>query len=315
MAATWRMRIALPEEAARRAMNILADRFAELPVAAFEADGHWMVEVNFASGAERKAVLAALRDTVGEPVPDAIFEKTRSKDWVAASLAGLPPVRVGRFVVHGAHDRDKVGPHQIGIEIEAALAFGTGHHGTTRGCLAAIERFGKVRRPRRVLDVGTGTGVLAIAVARAFRRPVVAGDFDPVAVATARVNARMNRAGSFVRVVRAVGVNAPAIRAHARYDFVLANILLPVLQRLARPLRPLLARRAIVVLSGLLPAHANAVLAAFRAQGLRLVRRETLEGWTTLTLLRCRSHLLAHGNRPAGVFGPGQDRVRRLHRA
>ncbi|HEV2000197.1 MAG TPA: 50S ribosomal protein L11 methyltransferase [Xanthobacteraceae bacterium] len=286
MAATWRMRIALPEEAVRRAMNVLADRFAELPVAAFEADGQWTVEVNFASGAERKAVLAALRDTVGEPVPAATFEKTRPQDWVAASLAGLAPVRVGRFVVHGAHDRGKVGQNHIGIEIEAALAFGTGHHGTTRGCLAAIERLGKARRPRRVLDVGTGTGVLAIAAARAFRRPVVAGDFDPVAVATARANARINRAGSLVSVVQAIGVNAPVIRAAAPYDFVLANILLPVLQRLARPLRTLLARRATVVLSGLLPEHAGAAVAAFRAQGLRLVRRETLEGWTTLTLAR-----------------------------
>jgi ribosomal protein L11 methyltransferase len=286
MAATWRMRMALPEDVARRAVNILADRFAELPVAAFEADGRWMVEVSFANGTERKAVLAALRDTVGEPVPEATFEKTQTQDWVAASLAGLPPVQVGRFVVHGAHDRGKVGPNRIGIEIEAALAFGTGHHGTTRGCLAAIERVGKGRRPRRVLDVGTGTGVLAIAAARGFRRHVTASDFDPVAVATARANARMNRAGSFVRVARAVGVNAPVIRGGAPYDLVLANILLPVLQRLARPLRALLARRAIVVLSGLLPAHANAVLAAFRAQGLRLVRRETLEGWTTLTLAR-----------------------------
>jgi ribosomal protein L11 methyltransferase len=287
MAATWRMRIALPEEAARRAANLLAERFADLPVAAFETGGGtWNVEVSFASGAERKAVLAALRDSVGEPVPEALFEKTETKDWVATSLAGLAPVQVGRFVVHGAHDRGKVGPNQIGIEIEAALAFGTGHHGTTRGCLAAIERLGKVRRPRRVLDVGTGTGVLAIAAARAFRRPVVASDFDAVAVATARTNARMNRAGSFMRVVRGTDVNAPAIRAGAPYDFVLANILLPVLQRSARPLRGLLAKRATVVLSGLLPTQADAALAAFRVQGLKLVRRETLEGWTTLTLVR-----------------------------
>ncbi len=286
MAATWRMRIALPEEAARRAMNILADRFAELPVAAFEEGGAWTVEVSFASGAERKAVLAALRDTVGEPVRDATFEKTQTKDWVAASLAGLPPVRVGRFVVHGAHDRGKVGANQIGIEIEAALAFGTGHHGTTRGCLVAIERLGKARCPRRVLDIGTGSGVLAIAAARAFRRPVAAGDFDPVAVATARANAGVNRAASFVRVVRAAGVDALAIRAAAPYELVLANILLPVLQRLARPLHVLLAKRAVVVLSGLLPVHVNAVLAAFRTQGLTLVRRETMQGWTTLTLAR-----------------------------
>ncbi len=115
------------------------------------------------------------------------------------------PVRVGRFVLHGGHDREAVVPNEIGIEIEAALAFGTGHHGTTQGCLRAIERLARRRRPRRILDIGTGTGVLAIAAARVFRRPVVAGDVDPVAVETARANARANRAGAFVRIVRADG--------------------------------------------------------------------------------------------------------------
>lgn len=139
---------------------------------------------------------------------------------------------------------------------------------------------------RRILDIGTGSGVLAIAAARVFRRPVVAGDVDPVAVATARANARANRAGALVRVVHADGTNAPAIRAGAPYDLVLANIVLAPLKLLARPVARLLAPRATMVLSGLLPEQADAALAAWRAVGLKLSRHDTLEGWVTLTLSR-----------------------------
>jgi ribosomal protein L11 methyltransferase len=179
-----------------------------------------------------------------------------------------------------------VAANQIGIEIEASLAFGTGHHGTTQGCLVAIEEFARRRRPRRTLDLGTGTGVLAIAAARRMRRQIVASDFDPVAVKTARENARANQAGNFIRFARAAGTNAPLIRVNRRYDFVLANILLPVLKELARPVRPLLAPGATVVLSGLLASQANAAASIWRAQGLKLVARRTLDGWTTLTF-RC----------------------------
>ncbi len=207
------------------------------------------------------------------------------------------PVRVGRFVLHGGHDREAVAPNEIGIEIEAALAFGTGHHGTTQGCLRAIERVARRRRPRRILDIGTGTGVLAIAAARVFRRPVVACDIDPVAVETARANARANRAGAFVRIVHADGTNAPAIRAGAPYDLVLANIVLGPLKLLAKPVARLLAPRASVVLSGLLPEQANAALAAWRAVGLKLVRRDTLEGWVTLTLVALNANAPAIARR------------------
>ena len=125
-----------------------------------------------------------------------VFETVTAKDWVKAGLDGLPPVDAGRFVVHGAHDRTAVAANRIGIEIEAALAFGTGHHGTTRGCLLALDGIVKARRPRNILDIGTGTGVLAIAAARALRRPVLASDIDPEAVGIARANARRNRAGA-----------------------------------------------------------------------------------------------------------------------
>jgi ribosomal protein L11 methyltransferase len=276
------------EATAKRVANLFAETFdpEEVAASAFENAENWSAEIHFAQAPDREAV-AALLSVAGADTGKAIFETIAKKDWVALSLEGLKPVRVGPFVVHGAHDRAKVGPNRIGIEIEAALAFGTGHHGTTQGCLAAIEDFARKARPRQTLDLGTGTGVLAIAVARRTRRPVIASDLDPVAVKTARENVRTNRAGNSIRFVKAAGVHAPLIRGQ-RYDFVLANILLPTLKQLARQVAPLLAPGATVVLSGLLAAQANAAASIWRAQGLRLVSRRTLDGWTTLTLKRGR---------------------------
>lgn len=254
-------------------------------VSAFEApDGSWIAEAHFPESPDRRAVEAVIREVL--PGGEIEYETLAAKDWIAASLEGLKIVRAGRFAVHGAHDRGKIAANEIGIEIEAALAFGTGHHGTTLGCLHAIEWIGRVRKPRRILDIGTGTGVLAIAAARAFRAPVIATEIDRDSVFLARENVRGNRAAPFIGVIHTASASALPIRQYAPYDLVLANILLPVLKHLARPIRPLLARGAYVVLSGLLPHQALAALARYRAQGLRLVRSETIDNWTTLILRR-----------------------------
>jgi ribosomal protein L11 methyltransferase len=280
------MRVAADEATAKQLASILAETLDPEAVAAsaFEAPSGWAVEAHFAQEPDREKVVDLVRATAGEVIARAIsFEILEPKDWIAASLKGLVPVPVGRFVVHGAHDRIKVAGNRIGIEIEAALAFGTGHHGTTQGCLAAIERIAKTKRPKRILDIGTGTGVLAIAAARVWHRAVVACDIDPLSVTIARANAEANRAGAYIRVVQAAGVNAPAIRGR-RYDLIIANILLPVLQRLARPVRQLSARGATVILSGLLPEQANVAFAVWRAQGFTRSRRDLVDGWVTLTL-------------------------------
>jgi ribosomal protein L11 methyltransferase len=279
------VRIAADEATARRIANLFAETYEpeEVAASAFESALGWSAEIHFGREPDRENV-AELLTAAGADAASAVFETVSQKDWVALSLEGLKPVRVGPFVVHGAHDRTKVGSNQIGIEVEAALAFGTGHHGTTQGCLAAIENLARKHKPKRTLDLGTGTGVLAIAAARRFRRPVIATDLDPVAVNTARENARVNRAGNFIRFAKAAGANAPLIRAGKRYDFVLANILLPTLKQLAKPVQPLLAPGAIVVLSGLLASQANAAMALWRSQGLVLQSRRTIEGWSTLTL-------------------------------
>lgn len=283
-------RLACDEATARR----LADTLGEIldadnsVCAAFEGeDGGWQVAVHFHRPPDEAAVRVQVALAADNAAAEALtFAPVAETDWVLQSLAGLAPVAAGRFTVHGAHDRARVAINAIGIEIEAALAFGTGHHGTTRGCLLALDALAKRRRLGRVLDIGTGSGVLAIAAAKALRCPVVATDIDPRAVEAARANVRLNRTGAFVATLRASGVHSRAISAHAPYDLIFANILLGPLMRLATPVRRLCGRNARVVLSGLLPAHANAVVALYRAQGLTLERRILLEGWVTLVLRR-----------------------------
>ncbi len=253
------------------------------------ANPDWTVAVYFHSPPDQTSIRDLVANFAGKAAGDALaFETLTECDWVAASFAALQPVQAGRFVVHGRHDRARVAVNRIGIEIEAALAFGTGHHGTTRGCLLELDRLLKARRPRRILDVGTGSGVLAIAAAKACRQPVLASDIDRTAVAAARQNARTNRVGALVDVIRADGVRGRRVRSRAPYHLAFANILLAPLKRLALPLAQLAAPHGRIVLSGLLSSQANAALATYRMQGLALERRILLDGWTTLVLTRRR---------------------------
>jgi ribosomal protein L11 methyltransferase len=268
----------------------LADAFTDwlgAAAAAVQQDGGWIVEIHFESAPDENKIRDLVRAIAGESAGATLrFETVAARDWVAASLAGLRPVSAGRFVVHGAHDRAAIPSHCIGIEIEAALAFGTGHHGTTRGCLLAFDRILRAHRPHRILDVGTGTGVLAIAAAKTLRSRVIASDIDARAVAVAMENARINHVAPSIDVLHAPGLAARRVRERAPYDLVFANILLAPLRLLATPMARLLAPRARVILSGLLPAHANAALAAYRSQNLALERRMVLDGWATLVLRR-----------------------------
>jgi ribosomal protein L11 methyltransferase len=302
-AALWVAWLETDEQSGHKLSALLTEHFEAQAAAVSLVDngrGHWQVTIHFSGPPEKAAVQSMVSAAAGPAAAKRLrFERITAKDWVKESLAGLKPVQAGRFLVHGAHDRTHVPPHRIGIEVEAALAFGTGHHGTTRGCLLALDglckQVGKIRSARRpppfrgkdelrILDLGTGSGVLAIAAARALRQRVVATDIDAEAVRVARANARLNRAGTFVEVAKADGVAAQRIRARAPFDLIFANILLGPLQRLAAPLTKLIAPGGRVILSGLLTSQANAALSAYRP--LALEHRIDLDGWTTLVMRR-----------------------------
>jgi ribosomal protein L11 methyltransferase len=289
--ASFGARVSTNEATARQILDALAETLdsTEVVIAASEGrDGLWTVSLHFRAAPNETAVRALIGLAAGAQIANALlFETVAATDWVQASLAGLTPVEAGRFLVHGAHDRGRVPANRIGIEIEAALAFGTGHHGTTRGCLIALDRFAMSRpngRGLKILDLGTGSGVLAIAAARALRRPVLASDNDASAVRAARANARLNRTGAAVEVIRAEGFNSRRFPARGPFDLVLANILLGPLKRMATPMAGLLGPNGRVILSGLLAAQASAALAAYRARGLVLEHRIPLDGWVTLVL-------------------------------
>ncbi|HTO41379.1 MAG TPA: 50S ribosomal protein L11 methyltransferase [Rhizomicrobium sp.] len=207
-------------------------------------------------------------------------------DWIRLSQEGLPPVRAGRFFVYGAHDRGRVPDGVIPIRIEAGLAFGTGHHETTALCLSVLSALARKRRYRNVLDLGCGTGLLAIGAAMLWRQRVLASDIDVVAVEVTRENALSNGVGPWVRALTADGMSHPVLEAQGPYDLLMANILAGPLCRMAPDIARGVARGGTLVLSGLLRWQENQVLSFYRPHGLvfRDVRRQGQ--WSALVLER-----------------------------
>jgi ribosomal protein L11 methyltransferase len=276
----------LGEEQGRRLAEALSDddRFGTVPLDLNEiAPRVWQLVLYFEHLSEpTKDALADIASAVVGKRAEFVYEKLPDTDWVAKSLEGLKPVRAGRFLVHGRHDRDRLRPNDIGIEIEAGQAFGTGHHGTTAACLAEIDRIVRARPIRNALDIGTGSGVLAVAIAKAAKARVLASDIDPLAARIAEENARLNGVAGLVRIVPADGLAKRVFRERASYDLIVANILAGPLVALAPAIRRLTARGGAVILSGLLPHQRTRIAAVYRDQGLRLVRARTLNGWLTL---------------------------------
>ncbi len=246
-----------------------------------EAGGVWRIDAFPTSATEADALRVHLGRYERLKVT---VEKLADADWLAMALSGLPPVRAGRFFIFGMHDRGRTPINSINLRIEAGAAFGTGHHGTTVGCLLAYDALLKRSRFPKVLDVGAGTGVLAIAAARTGSRLTVGTDIDRVSVRIARENAKVNRAGS--RFVHANGLAHRRVSAEAPYDLVFANILARPLVWLSREIRMALKPGGVAILSGLLRSQARYVLAAYRSKGFRLERRIGRNAWATLVLRR-----------------------------
>lgn len=297
--ATYTLTIACPDgqrDAVRAAIEtVFAD--TSPPIAEFEneADGDWSLVAYFETRPNdadcdrlRTEFPATPQNT---PYPLAI-DALPDTDWVAQTQRQLRPVPAGRFLIHGSHDRNTVLRDSFTIEIDAATAFGTAHHGTTQGCLHALDALALTqekippdeRRVDRILDIGTGSGVLAIAAARAFpHATIVATDIDQTAIAVASENARINAAPGIVFVV-ADGTRHPVIRDTAPYALITANILAGPLIALAPGIAELAAPRATVVLSGLLDAQADDIIAAYAGADMRKTSGHSLDGWTTLVL-------------------------------
>lgn len=285
-----RLFVTANERDAARMLDLMSTVFEEegFAMATTEIDEKadiWEASIYMAED-EREQVRERLRQCLAAEfgLLEIAVEDVPDIDWVSKSLEGLKPVRAGRFLVHGSHDRAKIRPGDIAIEIDAGPAFGTGHHGTTAGCLEMIERVMRRRGASNVLDLGTGSGVLAIAAAKLSPARVLATDIDPVAIDVARRNARGNGVASAIELKTAAGFHSDLFARRGPFDLIVANILARPLMRMAPDIARRLAPGGTVILSGILVEQRWKVLSAFNAQG--LYHRETLgrNGWATLNL-------------------------------
>lgn len=246
-----------------------------------EDRGVWRIDAFPTTDEEAAGVEARLKAQDGLTVA---VEKLADADWLAMSLSGLPPVEAGRFFVYGAHDQGRVPPNRVNLKIDAGAAFGTGHHGTTVGCLLAFDELLKRERFERVLDVGCGTGVLAIAAAKTGSRVAIGTDIDAPSVRIANENAALNQAKA--RFVHASGLNDRRVRGEGPYDLVFANILAPPLVALAQDIKEALKLDGVAILSGLLRTQERRVTAAYLSRGFVLERRIHRDAWSALVLRR-----------------------------
>lgn len=283
-----RLYVTVNEVTASEVLDLLSDVFGEedFAIATTEVDEKrdiWEASV-YMMADEEEMVRERVADALAEPFPGLTISREiiPDVDWIAKSLEGLKPVRAGRFIVHGSHDRDKVRENDVAIEIDAGQAFGTGHHGTTAGCLEVIDKVLRARPVKNALDLGTGSGVLAIAVRKVKKIPVLATDIDPVAVRVARENVKRNGIASGIRVETAPGFHSPAFREDGPFDLIIANILARPLMKMAPELGHHLAPGGSVILSGILAAQRWKVIAAYSGAGMRHLSTIWRNGWVTM---------------------------------
>lgn len=255
----------------------------------FEIDGgpHWRVEGYTADQPDKALIhdaVALVASVFGRAMPKVTIAPLEQRDWVAESLKNFPPLQVGRFYIHGSHITDAPPLGSRSIRLDAGAAFGTGDHATTTGCLLALQELAKTVRPKKVLDMGTGTGILAMAAAMLWPAQIMAADIDPVSVRVATKNLHDNQLHRAVRVVQASGFASPAVRQAGPFDLIAANILSRPLITMAPAMRAMTADGGRVVLSGLLSRDGLRVQRAYEAQRFRLIAARDIKDWRTLVL-------------------------------
>lgn len=250
--------------------------------------GHGRFEIfaHYQEPPPRETLLALIAQSAGDGALGALrIEALPEADWVTLSQGQRGPVAAGRFLAHGSHDRGRIAHGRFSIEIDAGQAFGTAHHASTRGCLLALDDVLKRWRPRVVADIGTGTGILAIAAAKVLRRKVTASDSDPLAVSIAAENARVNNVGPWISAFKARGFGHPRLRGY-KADLVLANLLERALYDLAPAFAHGVTPGGRAILSGLTETQARGIEARYLSLGFAMEKRFILDGWTTLIMVR-----------------------------
>ncbi len=288
-ASSYRISLEVPAAAAAAFETALAPLGGVIVTGVAEAGSVLPLQVYLARRPARRSVAALIEAgaaAAAVPAPAFVIDALPDIDWVAESQKALPAVRAGRFYLRGSHVAGPPPAGSLELRVEAATAFGTGHHESTRGCLLALSAPSGRRPVRRALDMGCGTGVLAMAIARRWRCPVLAVDSDPESVRVARANAVVNGVAALVRVVRGAGYRSRVVREQGPYDLIAANILAAPLAAMATDLHRHLAPGGFSVLSGLLAEQQRQVLAPHLDKGLRLGRRILLGDWATLVLQR-----------------------------
>lgn len=287
--ATWRISATVPERSVG-AFEACLEPFCVAMSRFIQGEGpNWRIEgdcINAPDPDDLQGALIYAAGISGVPVPDIACVAVPGRDWVIETQRAFPPLAVGRYFIHGSHFKGRPPVGRIAIKLDAGAAFGSGQHASTSGCLLAMDRIAHRRRPRRILDVGCGSGILAIAAAKTWTRQVVAVDNDPIAVQVARENAANNRVAGHVLLGVGDGYDAPVVRTCANYDLVFANILARPLRRMARGLKRRLAPGGYAVLAGFIDRDWRSVLAAHEELGLRLVGRISRDGWSTLIVRR-----------------------------
>ena len=256
-----------------------------LSASAFENEnGEWIFEASCDHKPDLEKFNKIANEILGGKVSFSAQKLDPKIDWVSKSLKDLKPVIAGGFYIRGNHDKSKIPSNLIELKINAAQAFGTGHHETTTGCLEAIKEILENKKPNAMLDIGTGTGVLAIALAKLTKQKIIASDIDQIAVKTTKDNAKLNKVAKIIHAIKATGAKHKDITKNAPYDLIVANILAKPLEELAPEIKKIAAKNATIILSGILTKQAANVIAAYEKQDIKLKKQLTKGEWATLTL-------------------------------